>query len=199
MEPWIKDRLWAEAPSLNGQTSTWVLSDLKSNKHSFQWVCSLCRSGESQTPGADSTLRTPLCPFLGTCMGIGSPETHGLCSQPSASFSSPAAHRSAVSKNRRRVGGLLVVLCRFWGPHAFSPGCALAGVSGCRVLLAMGHLPVENRHEEPRPVSVLRANRALIFYVLRLKITSRSGGTWALTRRESPTSLCPRLTLVMRI
>lgn len=48
-------------------------------------------------------------------------------------------------------------------------------------------------------VSVLQANGALIFRVLRLKITSRSGGTWALTRRESPTSLCPRLTLVMRI
>ena len=32
--------------------------------------------------------------------------------------------------------GLLVVLCRFWGPHAFSPGCALVGVSGCLVLLA---------------------------------------------------------------
>lgn len=85
------------------------------------------------------------------------------------------------------------------GPHTFSPGCALVGVSGCRVLLAVGRLPMENRHEEPRPVSVLQANRALIFYVLRLKITSRSGGTWALTRRESPTSLCPRLTLVMRI
>lgn len=52
---------------------------------------------------------------------------------------------------------------------------------------------------EAQPVNECGANPAHVSHVFRLKITSRSGGTWALTRRESPSSLCPRLTLVMRI
>lgn len=106
----------------------------------------------------------PPVPIPRNCTGIEAPRLTGHVLSRQLPSLPPPPTEPLSPRTDAAGGGLPVALCRFQGPHAFSPGCALCWcfrLSGaaCRG----GRLLMENRHESPGPCLCCRLTGLLFF------------------------------------